>query len=474
MFGKLISHYRNANAAVKASIWFAICSVIQKGISVITMPVFTRLMSTEQYGRYNVFLTWYNILTLLVTLNVHSELFNKGLIEHSDEKDAFTASQTGLLISIAAFWTALYLPFRHFFNHLLGLTTVLVMFMIFEILGTALVGLWSARKRFEFDYPKIVKLTISMSVLNPIAGIIAVCVSEHKAEAKLISNAVVPVVFAVVILVIFSSKGRLFGNLKWWKPVILAALPLVPHYLSLVLLNQSDKLMIDYFSGPEDAAVYSVAHSAGLLMTIVNNAINGSFVPWAYDKLKNHNGEGIKKVSSSLMAIVVFVNAAVIWLAPEAVRLLAAPQYSVAIWCLVPIAMSVFFYFAYTLFVDIEIYYGSNHYIAIASVGAAALNIILNFVFIPRYGYLAAGYTTLFSYFATMLLHLLFLIHVLKKSGCRPLMFDIKMLVVLSLVLVVLSYCIGFDRGYYRAEEDNRSDRRDTQEVGSDEEKAGV
>ena len=380
--GKAMMHYKNANVAVKASIWFTICSIIQKGISVITMPIFTRLMSTEQYGQYNVFLTWYNILILLVTLNVHTEVFNKGLIEHTNEKDAFTASQAGLLIALAAFWIALYLPFHRFFNHILGLTTVLVLFMIFEILGTALIGLWFARKRFEYDYPKIVKLTISMSVLNPVVGIFAVLITEHKAEAKIIANAIIPIIVSTGILVLFSRKGKLFGNWKWWKPVVIACLPLVPHYLSLVLLNQSDKLMINYFTGPADAAIYSVAHSAGLLMTIINNSINASFVPWAYEKLKNKNGEGIRNISNSLLAIVVMVNVILIWLAPEAIKILAAPQYSEAVWCLVPIAMSVYFFFAYTLFVDVEIYYGANHYIAIASVCAAMLNIILNYIFI--------------------------------------------------------------------------------------------
>ncbi len=439
LFGYAVNYYKNSNKAVRASLWFAVCSIVQKGISVITMPVFTRLMTEEQYGNYSVFLTWYNILLILVTLNVHTELFNKGLIEHSEDMDGYSANQAGLLIALTAFWIAVYLPFRSFFNKLLGLTTVLVLFMIFEILGTAIIGLWSARKRFEFDYIKIVKLTLSMAVLNPVAGIAAVLMTEHKAEARVISNAVIPIIFAAVLLVIFARHGKLFGNIKLWKPVVIASLPLIPHYLSLVLLNQSDKLMIKHFCGAEDAAIYSVAHSAGLLMTIINNSINGSFVPWSYDKLKNHNGRGIKKVSSSLLMIVVFVNVLLIWVAPEAVKLLAAPQYSEAVWCLVPIAMSVYFFFAYTMFVDFEIYYGANNYIAAASITAAALNILLNYIFIPKFGYIAAGYTTLFSYFATMLMHMLFFKIVLKKQQKRFDMFDLRVLFALAIVLAVLS-----------------------------------
>lgn len=436
------AYYRNANVAVKASLWFAVCSFIQKGISVLTMPIFTRLMSTEQFGRYNVFLSWYNIFVILVSLNVHSEIFNKGLIEHTEDRDAFTASQAGLLLVLTGFWLAVYLPFREFFNHILSLTTPLVLFMIFEILGSSLVGLWTARKRFEYDYRRIVVLTLSMAVANPICGILAVLATDHQAEARIISNAMIPILFSAGILIYICRRGYLFHNRSWWKPTVLAALPLVPHYLSLVLLNQSDKLMIDHFTGTADAAIYSVAHAAGLLLTIVNTSINHAYVPWSYDRMKFHNSDGLRQVSAALMALVALVNVLLIWIAPEAVCVLAAPQYHEAIWCLAPIAVSVFFFFAYTLFVDAEIYYGANHFIAVASVCAAALNIILNAVFIPAFGYVAAAYTTLTSYFATMLLHLLFLNRVLRRRGQRmSQLVDLRILALLSVAVVVLSGC---------------------------------
>ena len=439
MLQGFISKYKNTNVAVRASLWFAVSSVVQRGISVLTMPIFTRLMDTEQYGQYQVFLTWYNILVILITLNVHTDIFNKGLIEHADEKDMFTASQAGLLIALTAVWSAIYLPFRAFFNRLLGLSTVLMLFMILEILGSSLISLWMARRRFEFDYRRIVRLTLSMSVLNPVGGAIFVILSEHKAEARIISNAVIPIIVAIFVLWQFSRRGKLFGNCKWWKPALLAALPLIPHYLSLVLLNQSDKLMINYYKGSSDAAIYSVAHSAGLLTTIVSTSINSSFVPWSYDQMKNHGGEGIRSVSRLLLLLVLLCNVGIIWVAPEAVRLLAAPQYSEAAWCMVPIAMSVFFFFTYTLFVDVEIYYGANRFIAIASVCAAVLNIVLNYLFVPRFGYIAAGYTTLFSYAATMLLHLLFLNKVLTKLGKRMDLFDCGTLAAFTVLLIALS-----------------------------------
>ena len=99
-----------------------------------------------------------------------------------------------------------------------------------------------------------------------------------------------------------------------------------------------------------------------------------------------------------------------------------------------------FFFFAYTLFVDVEIYFGESNYIAIASIVAAALNLFLNYIFIPRYGYIAAGYTTLFSYVITMVLHYLFLKKIINKYIGNTMMFNIRIIIVLSTILLLLSF----------------------------------
>lgn len=423
------------NVAVKASLWFVACSILQKGISVITLPIFTRLMSTDQYGEYSIFQTWYNILILIITLNIQSDIFNKGLIDHSEEKDNYTANQAGLLITLAGIFLAVYLLLHDIINNLIGLKTYLMIIMFCEILANALIALWNARKRFDFDYKKIVSLTLITAVLDPVMGIILVALSENKAEARIFSNALVPTIVAFFMVLMYIKHGGFHKNYKWWKIAVMGSLPLLPHYLSLVLLNQSDKLMINYYIGTSEAGIYSVAHSAGLLMTIVNTSINGSFVPWAYGKIKDNRSGDIKAVANVMFLIVIIVNVCVIWFAPEAILILAAPEYADAVWCLVPIAASVFFYFVYTLFVDVEIYYGKNNYIAIASVCAAGMNLVLNYIFIPMFGFIAAGYTTLFSYFITMIMHYIFMSRALKQNGKKNDMFDMKIVGIMSVVL---------------------------------------
>ena len=80
MFEKVAERYREMPVQIKASFWFLLCSFLQKGISVITTPIFTRLLSTAEYGQYNVFNSWLSIATIFITLNLSYGVYTQGLI----------------------------------------------------------------------------------------------------------------------------------------------------------------------------------------------------------------------------------------------------------------------------------------------------------------------------------------------------------------------------------------------------------
>lgn len=436
---EILKKYHNLNIIIKASIWFTICSFIQKGISIVTMPIFTRLLTTSEYGNYSIYISWLQIFIIFITLNIHKEIFNKGLIEHNEQQDEYMVNQMGLLITLGTIFLILIILFNNIINALTGLTIVLSVFLVFEVISNSIISLWYAKKRFNYEYKKIVIVTILMSILNPIIGLILVNLSNYKVEARIVSNISIPIILSIMLLLIYSKRGNYFSNFRWWKKSILAGIPLVPHYISLVLLNQVDKLMINKFYGSSFAAIYSIAHTAGLLMVLVNEALNNSFVPLLYRKLKSNKSNELKKIIKPLLYIVAIANLFLIWIAPECVNILATSEYKEAIWCIVPIAVSGYCTFIYTLFVDVEIYYNGNGYVTIGSVIAAILNVVLNYIYIPKYGFIAAAYTTLISYFITMVVHYIFMKHMLSKNEKKQDIFDVKEIIMVFILLIIFS-----------------------------------
>ena len=92
---------------VRASLWFLISTFLQKAISVISTPIFTRLLTTGQYGEYNVFQSWMGIISVIVTGSVLITTFNNSGMYFEN-----TAVQSlSSVIKLMAVFSAAFLPF---------------------------------------------------------------------------------------------------------------------------------------------------------------------------------------------------------------------------------------------------------------------------------------------------------------------------------------------------------------------------
>ena len=92
----LLKKYRSLPVQAKASIWFLICAFLQKGISVLTTPIFTRLLTAAEYGQFNVFNSWLSILQIFISLNLSFGVYAQGLVKFSEDRYVFSSSMQGL------------------------------------------------------------------------------------------------------------------------------------------------------------------------------------------------------------------------------------------------------------------------------------------------------------------------------------------------------------------------------------------
>ena len=65
---------------VKSSLSYTVCSIVQKVLSIITTPLFSRLLTVEQYGQLSVYNSWAAILTIFITLNLSYGSFNRAMV----------------------------------------------------------------------------------------------------------------------------------------------------------------------------------------------------------------------------------------------------------------------------------------------------------------------------------------------------------------------------------------------------------
>ena len=406
---KLPEKYKNMPVQVRASFWFLICSFLQKGISVVTTPIFTRLLTTAEYGQYNVFNSWLGIITIFVSLHLSLGVFMQGMIKFSDDRKKYASSLQGLSLTLTVFWTIIYLIFRDFWNGLFSLTTVQMLAMLVMIWATAAFTFWSTEQRVEYKYRNLVIATLIVSLAKPLIGILFVIHAEDKVTARILGLALVELVGYTGFFVVQMIRGKQFYSEQYWTHALRFNIPLVPHYLSSTVLNSADRIMIKNYAGASDAGIYSLAYSISQIMILFNTALNQTLGPWIYQKIKDKKTRDIAGIAYLSLGIIAFVNLALIAVAPEAVAVFAPPAYHDAIWMIPPVAMSVIFIFSYDLFAKFEFYFEKSTWVMAASVLGAALNVGLNYLFIRHYGYYAAAYTTLICYIIYAAAHYFFM-----------------------------------------------------------------
>ncbi len=440
MKNKIKNKYNNMPPIAKASLWFVICGFLQRGISIISTPIFTRLLSTEEYGVFSVFNSWLEIITIFATLKLGYGVFTQGLVKFSNDKERFASSLLGLATTWLFVTFIIYILFHNFWNDYFGLSTTMMCCMFVMMIATVSFNFWAAEQRNEFKYISLVKLTLITSLLKPLCGIIAVIMfNNNKIEARIISLSVIELLCYFGLYIKLMKSGKTFFNYKYWKYALAFNLPLVPHYLSQVVLNHSDRIMIKELIGIDKAGIYSLAYSIAMVLTILNTAVLNSIRPWVFKKLKSKNENDIQKVGFTSLIIVACCNLLLIVLSPEVVHIFSPSSYGNAISLIPPITMGVYFAFMYNLFVDIQMYYGKTNSIMIVAIICATMNIVLNYIFIKKYGYIAAAYTTLFSYILMAILHYVNMRIKLKNNNVKKNVYPLNKLMLITIVFIGLA-----------------------------------
>ena len=436
---KLLVRYRGLSASVRTSIWFTVCNFLQRGCALLTTPIFTRLLTPAEYGICNLYFALFDVFILFTSLKLPYEGLNNGLIRHEDDPDGYTASMFGLISVLTCITGGLYFLLRRWIDGFTGLGGPLMAVLFVQLLFQPAMMLWTNRARFDAQYRIPVIVTLAGTVAGPVIAVLAVVLTPYAAEARIIALAAVQVCIGAVCAGVLLVRGKRLYRRDYWRFALSFNLPLLPYYLSQSLLGQSDRLMINYYEGSGKAALYSVAYTAGTLMQLAVSAVNGSLCPWMYKKMK---AGAYGDIAAVVRLLCVLLGAGCLCMtaaAPDLIALLATEEYREAVWIVPPVSASVFFVFVYMMFANVEMYFGENRGISAVSLAAGTANVVLNAVCIPRIGYMAAGWTTLFSYMLLALLHGVLMRRACRRHGVRAALLPVGSMLAVSAGVVLLT-----------------------------------
>lgn len=398
----LIKELEDMSEGAKSALAYTIASLLSGGLGIISAPIFVRIMTTSQIGTVTLFNSWYTLISAFATLSLTSGGYVVALNEFADKKDEYQSSVLSLTSLIALLLASVYLISPKFWSDLTGLSQPLLILMLFGFLFAPATDFWLSRHKFEYNYKKPVNVIIISAIAASIISITVVLImnksgSNLVVEGRLFANYLI--VFGVAAVLWFSTliKGKVFFNARYWGFSLSLSIPLIGYSIAAQILNVSDRVMISKLVNDSAVGIYSTLYTISSLSLIVWQAIHASYVPYLFKSI-GKEGTKIKKITNSLVTIYAFIALILTFFAPEIVSILATHEYYEAIYIMPPIAAGIFLTCITNIYSDIPVYFRKTKYVMYPAAIAAVVNIVLNYIFIPVFGYMAAAYTTLFSY----------------------------------------------------------------------------
>ena len=401
---KLLRRISNTD---KVALIFSICTVLQKSVPFLLMPILTRKLNAEEYGLYSIYTSWVTILTVLATLNLHLGGFNNGMVNYPTQRRNYMVSIISLSIAITGGMSICCLLLNYGLQlNIIELPLKYTLLVFFQIACTQGFLCWSAKARYERDFKKLLLLTVINTVCSIILPLIALFIGM-SVFGIILSVQLPNMLIGLGCYIVCLLKNQFRIDTYFWRKAVSFNVPLLPHYISGSVLSQIDRIMIQRFCGVEDTALYSVAYSLSSAINLVISSLNAAMVPDIYEALKNNSCEGIRAQLKKYIGFFSVSVMSVMLVMPEVISVIAPDDYADSIQAVPPIVLSCLFIFLYNVFANVEFYYEAKYFISAASVLAALSNVILNAIFIPSFGYYAAAYTTAVCYMLYALAHML-------------------------------------------------------------------
>lgn len=424
--------------------YYLISNVAIKALALVSMPVMTRLLTPSEYGVISVFNSYQGIFITLLTLNCYGALGRYYYEKHDDFKEFFGTSIIFIGSLLLTFFL-LSIAFTNTISSFLKLPSNTIIFII-PLVAAYVLGSWFEQINVPQRQSRKITVRNVISAYSNfvLAVIIIVFLQQDKYLGQLYAGLAIGIIFAIYYYFELRPYFTFSLNTRSLKYALSFSLPLMPYALSGVILDQFDRIMINKYSGFSDAGLYSFAYNIGMLLTLVLSALHQAWAPDYFKHMDDKNYDQLNSDIKKILTIVILSAYFLILFGREIGMMLAHNAFHASLVIVPIIVIGNLFYSFFTFFAWNIQYAKKNIYLSIAVLSAGLINIGLNVIFIPKYGYIAAAYTTAVSYLC-MALFGWFVSKAILKIYSAPLSLLLNPLAILAPFITMYYVVVHYD-----------------------------
>lgn len=385
---EVLKHFKNyltGNLAVKALGFF-------------TIPILTRLLTTDDYGTYQIFSSYVSLLMVVLTLNFHGSVARYYYEEPDDFREFVGTSLWGSLLLMFV-PSLLILFFQARTSELLNIPQPLLVYLLVLLAVGVLYMVYNHICIATKESEQYAKLNVSRTYGGFVLGLLLLWLFPDSTYYALIWGRI-----GISIVVGFFVLRLMRKWLGWGvrrthiRFIATYSVPLVPYTLSNVVLGQFDRVMIYSTIGASEAGLYSLAYNIGLIMSMITSSFQTALTPDWFRLMKEEKYLRIDALISRTFKLTLIAALSLVLFSQELLVILADTRYHTALPVIPIVVIGYIFDAMYKFYVRSIGYTNKTIYVTIVGVIGGAVNVLLNWMFISRYGYIAAAYTTVASF----------------------------------------------------------------------------
>ena len=395
--------------AFTAGIFYILSQLFIRGITFIMTPVYTRLLSQEQFNQFKIYESWLLIFAPIMSLCLWRSV-ERAKYDVKEKFNEYVSSvQTLSYLAITVFFAGA-LIFRDSFKELCSMNDFMLIIAFLYTYAHTSIFYFQRREKQMMRYKASTGFTAATVIPATLCAVALVILGKNTGHNDRlvdlrIAGYYIPMIiggFSVAILMLWQGKRVI--DISYWKYALAFSLPLIPEVLSIQIMNQSDKLMVTAMVGDISGSILALATTVSYIIWILEDSVWNAWLPWMYEKISRKEGNEIQKYWTVLMHAFGLISFFLVLFAPEIILILGGNKYQEAIWLIAPMVTGTLFRFYSFSYTAIQNYHKKTGFVALSTVSVMFLNILLNYIFIKQFGYQAAAYTTAFSYLVLMIM----------------------------------------------------------------------
>ena len=396
---------------------FAGVSIITSGISFLLLPILTKYLSKEDYGFLYLFDASARFISMLLPLGVTSVLLTNLFKKNKISLQSYLKTYY-VLILINCFIVSVFLFISLlFFEDFFGIQKIIALFIPLisvAIIFYELILALMVYKRQAFSYAIT---SLSKFGLEILLSLFFIVILFYNWKGR-IGALIIAMIFINLFSLRYLNKENLLKgkfDINKLKEMVFLGSPLLIFDFSTVVLNLSDRFFIEHFLGLSQVGIYGISNLVGSVVLIGVVALINVFRPLIYDKIKSYCQEQktLKFFSLQyLIALTILTILLVFFFNKIIFMYFIDIKFSSSQEIVSPIACGFFFWGLNIFYLSYFIFEKQNKTIFILSILSICLNLVLNYILIPVFGIIGAGYATLATYFFVgIIVFLLFHFH---------------------------------------------------------------